>query len=167
MQRFAITLLGVLGSTPACVLQGVDTGVCISEIEFAGSSTFCSSYVRYTACVPTVQPGFPPLGVTEKDAWVRDRVTNYTAERRRIEEGSFIPNNPTYSNWSGGSTVVSRFSSTDCANAYRAMMCYLAFPRCDESESSVRVCRSVCENLFRVRFDYTLPCTLQLQFVNR
>ena len=133
----------------ACVIQGVDSGVCITETQFAASTSFCSSYVRYPVCVPTPLPGFPQLTATAKDSWVQDQVTSYTAQRRAIESGALIPTDPTYSNYSAGATVTSRFSNPDCQRAYTAFMCYLAFPRCDPSGASVRVCQSVCENLFR------------------
>lgn len=39
--------------------------------------------------------------------------------------------------------------SPECADAYKAFMCYLNFPRCDGSGSSLLMCRSACENFFK------------------
>lgn len=43
-----------------------------------------------------------------------------------------------------------RFTANpDCENAFRNFMCWLNFPRCDDSGSSLAMCRSTCENFFR------------------
>ncbi len=53
--------------------------------------------------------------------------------------------------WEGGDEdTVERFTdNADCQAAYKAFLCYMNFPRCDESGASLILCRSVCENFFR------------------
>ena len=36
----------------------------------------------------------------------------------------------------------------DCEISYERFMCYYNFPRCDEEDRSLILCRSVCENYF-------------------
>ena len=36
----------------------------------------------------------------------------------------------------------------DCSQAYMNFFCFLNFPRCDEYENSLILCKSVCENYF-------------------
>lgn len=126
--RCAATALVALAAADACVIAGVDAGQCISESAFAAVAPFCAPFVRYTACVPAPQPGFAVPTAAEKDAWVREAVSNMTATP----------------------AVASLFGkSSDCGSSYRAFACFLAFPRCDDGGASLLMCRSSCENYFR------------------
>ncbi len=51
--------------------------------------------------------------------------------------------------WEGGdgNTAVRFTGNPDCAAAYRNFLCYMNFPRCDDTGRSLALCRSVCENL--------------------
>jgi hypothetical protein len=54
-----------------------------------------------------------------------------------------------YNYWTGSAPVARFTKSDDCAKAYRNLMCFLAFPRCDDSGESMNMCRSTCENMMR------------------
>lgn len=46
--------------------------------------------------------------------------------------------------------IKTRFTgNTDCQNAFKNYMCYLNFPRCDDEERSLILCRTVCENFVK------------------
>ena len=68
--RWAGVAVVALSAAPravqACVLAGVDSGVCITESAFAEATSFCTSLVRYPVCVPTPLPEFPELSATAK-----------------------------------------------------------------------------------------------------
>ncbi len=36
---------------------------------------------------------------------------------------------------------------SDCADSFKAYLCFINFPRCDEQDKSLVMCRSTCENL--------------------
>ncbi len=53
--------------------------------------------------------------------------------------------------WEGGDeNTVARFTdNADCQQAYKNFLCFMNFPRCDDTGQSLILCRSVCENFFR------------------
>jgi len=48
-----------------------------------------------------------------------------------------------------GSLMVHFFKNTQCQEAYKSYFCYLNFPRCDEAQNTLLLCRSACENFFQ------------------
>lgn len=53
--------------------------------------------------------------------------------------------------WEGtaGQLLVHFLKNTECQEAYKSYFCYINFPRCDEAQNSLRLCRSACESFFR------------------
>ncbi len=53
--------------------------------------------------------------------------------------------------WEGspGSILVHFLKNDQCQEAYKAYFCYLNFPRCDEAQNSLLLCKSTCESFFR------------------
>ena len=41
-----------------------------------------------------------------------------------------------------GSLMVHLFKNTQCQEAYKSYVCYLNFPRCDEAQNTLLLCRS-------------------------
>lgn len=148
--RRALLLLSLLASGGHCChLFGVDSGVCREQEDFAADMPFCSGVVRYTACVPRYQPWFPNHTLLAKDAWVENTYHSVVQRRIAVESGSVRARDG--EPWEGiGADVVQRFKSNDdCMSAYRNFVCWLNFPRCDEQQASMLLCRSVCENFVR------------------
>jgi hypothetical protein len=48
-----------------------------------------------------------------------------------------------------GSLLVHFLKNTACQEAYKSYFCYLNFPRCDEAQNSLLLCRSACNNFFQ------------------
>lgn len=142
-------LLLTLQQADACVIQGQDSGECKAPQDFGSQMSFCSSVVKYTACVPREIPWYPNLTLAKKDAWVESAVQNHILERRAIEQGALKPSNPKmYNFWQG--VPIPRFTdNSECADSYRNYMCYMAFPRCDEAGRSLLMCQSACINMMR------------------
>lgn len=46
-----------------------------------------------------------------------------------------------------GEVEVRFFDNPDCQEAFRNYFCWLNFPRCDDEDESLILCRSTCENL--------------------
>jgi hypothetical protein len=50
-----------------------------------------------------------------------------------------------------GGIIQKRFSdrgdSPDCIKAFKSYFCWMNFPRCDQEDKSLVMCRSACENL--------------------
>ncbi len=53
--------------------------------------------------------------------------------------------------WEGvaGKILIHFTKNANCENAFRNYMCFLNFPRCDDSYGSLQLCRSVCTNFFK------------------
>lgn len=47
-----------------------------------------------------------------------------------------------------GEITVRFFENEDCVNAYKNYFCWLNFPRCNDEDRSLIMCRSACENFF-------------------
>lgn len=159
---FLIKVLYLLSSLSfSCVIQGIDSGECIPGDDFSERAPFCASTIRnaiggitnYKVCVPREYKWFPNLTVTKKDIWMQDTFT-YTINRRRAIEldggSSLIP--IVDGSWEGGMLPKGSYhfiDNEDCATAYKNFLCYMNFPRCDETGGSLAICRSVCQNYFR------------------
>eukprot|EP00904_Undaria_pinnatifida_P006650 jgi/Undpi1/3114/HiC_scaffold_15.g06488.m1 len=85
--------------------------------------------------------------LTIKDAWVEkyyETVVNY---RLGIEGDKDLQKQGIDEYGNKGSPVPRFTDNTDCQKAFKAYMCYINFPRCDDSDKSLVTCRSACENL--------------------
>lgn len=146
-----------------CLLAGQDIGVCIPSKQVQEVATFCAPLLRYPSiCSPA--PAIVSVGIglnvsaaaAMKDKWLANAYMSLVAQRQAIEEGTLAPNDPSKVSYvAAGDTVTRRFTASggrgaDCAGAYKAYACWLAFPRCDGSRHSLPICRSVCENFFKV-----------------
>lgn len=151
-----------------CRISGTDSGECRTYDENYPFMPFCSKYVKYTACVPQFDPVWPNHTLTQKDAWVQRQATAIIQERKRHERNETLKDEGvnelgeegevTQRFWNGDEEdpdgiehAAGREGTprTDCELSYERFMCYVNFPRCDEEEKSLILCRSVCENYFR------------------
>lgn len=136
-----------------CVIANAEAGVCTPEADVAAAAPFCGGVVRYTACAPAQARGYPPNTIRMKDDWVAARYAQVVELRQHVEAGLWRFDDPGYANFTaGGVAPAQRFtgaSADDCANAFRNFMCWLNFPRCDDSGASLAMCRSACENFFK------------------
>ena len=68
----------------------------------------------------------------------------------RLQSVTALPSSPGINEFGEEADVVARFTDNpDCENAFKNFMCWLNFPRCDEEDRSLILCRSVCENFFQ------------------
>jgi hypothetical protein len=136
-----------------CVIANAEAGVCTPEADVAAAAPFCGSVVRYTACTPAQVRGYPANTIRMKDDWVSARYAQVVELRQHVEAGLWRFDDAGYANYTGGGgPPAQRFtgaSADDCANAFRNVMCWLNFPRCDDSGASLAMCRSACENYFK------------------
>lgn len=124
-----------------------------------------------------VQPLFMEHTIRTKDEWVRESYTRIVRERIRIETNETLqdlgarvcacvrmlprqqsanrccrlPAAPADVDERGmGSAPQRRFyDNPDCHQAYKNFFCWMNFPRCNEEDKSLIMCRSVCENFFK------------------
>jgi len=116
--------------------------------------------------------------VARKDKWVREYVGKVTARRVAVEAANGkVPGlresseslrqreapcraklNPPPSSyplpaveWEGMvDKILLHFTKNkNCETAFQNYMCFMNFPRCDEAENSLIMCRSSCENFFK------------------
>jgi hypothetical protein len=152
----------VLPAALACALSGTESGECMEPADFAADMPFCSSVVKYRACVPiyrgTDVARWRNHTLANKDAWVKSSwqkewdirktaETNMTLQELHVDE------------WGMPGSVVMRFYAqseddpwnfvNDCAQAYLNYFCWSNFPRCDEEDRSLVMCESACENYFK------------------
>ena len=152
----------------ACYIQGTDSGSCddsISKYPITMKATlpFCSQFITYPACLPTIQ-SIPPSRdfpnrrwinhtALTKDTWVWQMTEQKILERRRIEKDESLINAGVdeYGDPAPKGKVVVRFwHKPDCMHAFRAYACFINFPRCDMAKDlSLPTCRSACENFFK------------------
>ncbi|KAL7430155.1 hypothetical protein ACHAXM_002056 [Skeletonema potamos] len=178
MMKFILLVVVVALSSvviaSACMIQNTDSGVCSYKYLTTPQATleqidearrrwqkdlpFCGKYVNnYPPCVPLSSSSTPSWLsddakednniIRAKDRWVQDTVTNTIAER--IEQERAL-----------GKSHYRYFQNKDCQDAFAAYTCWLNFPRCDGYQSSLPLCVSTCENMFRVcGFEQDLwPC---------
>ena len=162
----ALALMLAASCARSCLLAGHDIGVCTASAEVQTVAPFCAPLLRYpSTCAPA--PAFAggagggaanvSAAAANKDAWLANAYADLVAQRQAIEAGTLAPDDPSQVSYvAAGATVMRRFSAAggsgaDCAAAYKAYACWLAFPRCDGSRRSLHLCRSVCENYFKVR----------------
>ena len=147
----------------SCYIQGTDSGYCSDETldpQFRiAKMPYCSNFVVYPACLPKPQQ-IPPLKafprgrwynhtVDNKDAWIAEQVEQHIAYRRGIERNKTLINSGRNEHGEAGEIEIRFYKKSDCADAFRAMACFMNFPRCDPNTgASMPTCRSACENFF-------------------
>ncbi|CAM9264295.1 unnamed protein product [Pylaiella littoralis] len=145
-----------------CYIHGSDIGYCepslYEDSEFRLAATpFCASYIKYSACVPKYDPlpasrDFPDgrwfnntMGI--KDAWIEQHYNEIVNYRLEVEDNKDLQKQGIDEYGNNGSPVPRFTDNTDCQKAFKAYMCYINFPRCDDNGNSLVTCRSACENL--------------------
>eukprot|EP00622_Pseudochattonella_farcimen_P004962 FR740485.1.p1 GENE.FR740485.1~~FR740485.1.p1 ORF type:complete len:216 (+),score=11.38 FR740485.1:59-649(+) len=122
---------------------------------------FCGSRVDYKVCVPE-QKSMPPdrnfpngrwtnSTIRAKDDWLREMHTGNVHWRIDLETDKSLEEEK-LNEWGEESKngIIPRFfQSKDCKNAYKALVCWINFPRCDQFGNSLAVCRTGCENFFK------------------
>jgi hypothetical protein len=156
-QHATACALLLLASARACELAGRESGVCMAAADVQAAAPYCASLLPFSACVQKDRDSRNSTTLSaRKDAWLSAAVGAFIAQRTAIENGALAPNDPSLSSFvPAGARATPRFtaagaSAADCAAAFRSYACWLAFPRCDASRHSLPMCRSVCENYFKV-----------------
>lgn len=162
----------------ACMIAGTDSGECRDYEENRDYMPYCGKFLRYRACVPKYDRIWPNHTILTKDAWVEETVIKIVQERKEHEANQAYKDD-NINEWSAEEgeeyrsegMPVNRFYNnneedpdgitykltqgqegtdiTDCERSFRQYMCYLNFPRCDDEDKSLILCRSACENLMR------------------
>lgn len=149
----------------ACRLHGTESGICVNPDDrkfgpFSDVMKFCGAPdvdgkpppVSYRACIPLASKLSLNHTVSQKDEWVKEFYDRITAERIAHEENSTLEDAEINELGESGSPAF-RFTehrgSGDCLNAYKNMFCWINFPRCDEEDHTLMMCRSACENLHK------------------
>ena len=167
-------LVIIISPSCGCVIHNSDSGICttrylpisrdLQAIEeskklWQADLPFCGQYIAsyYSPCVPA----------TPTSAWVAADANFPTGRIVDTVDGNddgkedvhSIRNKDRWVEQTVASTIQSRidldkhdpFKNRDCQEAYAKFTCWLNFPRChDESDESLPMCQSACENLFRV-----------------
>jgi len=115
-------------------------GVCVDEVANIQSQlTFCKDVVQYRACVPAHQPLWPDWNATKKDALL-SRLFKDVVERRLAKELNVTPKE---------FVEIHLLSNKECFTALRNALCWYNFPKCDDSNMSLPLCRESCENFYK------------------
>ncbi|CAM9115467.1 unnamed protein product, partial [Sphacelaria rigidula] len=85
--------------------------------------------------------------MTIKDRWVQELYETVVNNRLEIEGDKELQKQGVDEYGNTGSPVPRFTENKDCQKAYKAYMCYINFPRCDDDGNSLVTCRSACENL--------------------
>lgn len=132
----------------ACFIQGHDSGVCENPEDFELRMPFCKNQVRYRACVPRFQELFANHTTRGKDDWIANTFTSIVEQRKRWETDENLQDLGITETGEPGEIVIRFFENPECEQAYKNFFCWINFPRCDEVDASLILCRSVCENFF-------------------
>ena len=158
-----LLLTSLLSLVHSCYIQGTDSGYCsedtLDPAYRAAKMPFCGKFVEYPACLPKFQK-IPPLRsfpkgrwfnhtVDHKDAWIEENVNNHILYRKSVERNKTLINSGRNEFGEPGTVEIRFYKNTDCMNAFRAMACFMNFPRCNpDTDMSMPTCRSACENFF-------------------
>ena len=130
-----------------CFIQGQDSGECQEPEEFKADMEFCGNVVTYRACVPKENPLWPKHDVFNKDKWISETHKSIVDERIRHETNETLMDEGINELGEEGEVEVRFFENDDCIDAFKNYFCWLNFPRCDDEQNSLIMCRSACENL--------------------
>lgn len=145
-----------------CEIQGYETGECRDPDDFEGEMSFCKDLVTYRACMPRYQGSsvnrWSEHTLSNKDAWVEEAF-NREWDIRKSAETNLTLQELGVDEYGDEGSVVMRFYAegeddpwnfvNDCTQAYMNFFCWANFPRCDEEDKSLIMCKSVCENYFK------------------
>lgn len=161
-------LTALVSFVQGCQIAGYESGVCDHAIAEDRDyklmmMPFCGRFISYVPCVPypaytepEAQPDRNfPFGrwknhtITHKDAWVKENVKANIFYRLSLEIDEKLQDKGV--NEHGHKKEIQpRFrDNDDCKYAYIKYMCWINFPRCDETENSLLTCKSSCENFFK------------------
>lgn len=162
----AVLVLVLAGVADACYIQGYDGGYCVSYELFSANAKFCGPVLQdslrdYRPCVPATDTNWPQHNLAAKDRWIEANFNRIIESRKRREwnflEG--IPDLYTFQNEEYGLDIRIYNEDeaeeeawgipNDCEKAFKNYFCWINFPRCDDEDNSLMMCRSACENLFR------------------
>lgn len=119
--------------------SGRGGGVCSETVESVQSQlSFCRNSVRYRACIPAHQPPWDEWNATSKDALL-GQLFKDMVEARLAREMNNTPDE-----------FVERrlMSNPECIMAMRHLLCWYNFPKCDDVNRSLPLCRSSCERYY-------------------
>lgn len=162
----ALVVLALLGLARGCRLHGTESGICVNPDDkkwgpFADVMPFCGASnidgdpppVTYRACLPlksALSPGNHT--VNKKDLWVKE-FYNRILEEREMHERNETLEDAEINELGEAGGVAYRFTEhkgrNDCKNAFKNFFCWMNFPRCDEEDHTLMMCRSACENLHK------------------
>lgn len=163
-------LLTALGSLAhGCQIAGYESGVCDHGIREdqdrrEAEMPFCGRFIKYVPCVPhqkfytepEAQPdrNFPHgrwknHTTLHKDNWIREMVKANMFYRISLEIDEDLQDKGV-NEYGHKKEIKPRFrDNDDCKYAYIRYMCWINFPRCDDTENSLLTCQSSCENFFK------------------
>ena len=119
--------------------SGRRNGVCLDEVALVQSQlTFCKDVVQYRACIPAHQPLWPDWNATKKDAMLA-RLFKGVVEKRLAKELNVTPKE---------FVEIHLLSNKECFTALRNALCWFNFPKCDEGNASLPLCRQSCEDFY-------------------
>lgn len=113
-------------------------GECVPSNSLS-SIDFCKEHLQENVCVPFTHPLWPDWDASSKDIEVQRSFAEFL-EARIVDELD-SKSIPTFTR------------SSDCIKAYKAVLCLLNFPDCNEDETFT-LCNSICE-------DYQSKCSLK------
>jgi len=162
--RFCVLALCVR-LADACRIHGTESGICVNPDDrkfgpFSDVMKFCGGVgidglpppVSYRACIPLASSLSGNHTVSTKDNWVKEFFDRIVAERI-AHEGNGTLEDAEINELGEAGGVAQRLTehagAGDCLNAYKNMFCWVNFPRCDEEDHTLMMCRSACENLHK------------------
>lgn len=166
MRRLMLLALMLFGPVLSCRLHGTESGICVNPDDlkwgpFASEMPFCGGPdaegkpppVTYRACLPLKSALFPlSHTVRQKDKWVEEFYDRIVKERSELEQDGALEDAEINELGESGSPAY-RFTDhkgrNDCKNAFKNFFCWMNFPRCDEEDHTLMMCRSACENLHK------------------
>eukprot|EP00928_Gymnodinium_smaydae_P005863 TRINITY_DN1202_c1_g1_i3.p1 TRINITY_DN1202_c1_g1~~TRINITY_DN1202_c1_g1_i3.p1 ORF type:complete len:464 (+),score=87.23 TRINITY_DN1202_c1_g1_i3:81-1394(+) len=119
--------------------SGIRNGICHNDVEGLRSQlTFCKEAVRYRACVPAHQPLWEDWNASTKDALVAKQFREIV-DRRLAMEANNTPN--VY-------VDIHLLANADCIAAFKNVLCWMTFPKCNDQNVSAPLCRKSCERYY-------------------
>jgi hypothetical protein len=137
--------------TQSCGIAGYDSGECVDENFFDVQLDFCGEFITYRACMPIENTAvYPNHTISKKDAWVQTMYEQIVEERVEVETDDDLLA-AQLNEFGDPGIIMPRFTDEDrfpnCLTSFKAYMCYINFPRCDEQDKSLIMCKSTCQNL--------------------
>jgi len=147
-QNYVLNLVGLRSSPisqdtdrPSCYLpagSGRATGYCAEVQEVQEQIEFCRDVVQYRACIPARMPLWSSWNATKKDLLLKglfkDMVEARIAREMNITPDEYVP--------------VHFLANPDCVAALKNVLCWFNFPKCNDANASLHVCRSSCEQYY-------------------